>query len=465
MAKRNQSGRCPQPQHQGPSQSSQFDKRSRLDQPNEQRERTDQARVPLVGTLATIMGSMSSYLDPRTGFRLPIIIAGIMLAGGRRVASAWFAAAGVRGDWDRFYDCLASVGRFASSMALPLVMVVLRKFAPGPEGHLTMVVDDSPTQRYGAQVEGACVHRDPTPGPAGGDWLYGHNWVSCCLLVPRGMWGVIALPLRSFLYVRQKDVEALTEKYDWKVRTKHELAMDLVLWFVKLARAMGIKCQFRLVADGAYAARKVLVELMGHGIVVLSRLRKDAALFDLPAPIRSGQRGRPRIYGESRLNLAKRAGKKSGWTSLTYICRGQQVTHQYKTFLAATKLTSGVIRVVIVKFQDGGWAPYFCTNPEIEAKEILETVAARCAIEIDQSWYPQSRCFYRCSFCLSVVCFGVMSSKGNGWRHFWGSFRNRRSRFNSSESAKIAQRPLASRILRELTHPTRCQRCIVAIGI
>jgi hypothetical protein len=97
--------------------------------------------------LATIVASMAAHLHPRVCFRLPIIMAGMMLAGGRRCASAWFATAGVLGDWDRFYDCLASVGRRASSLALPLVIFVLRKFAPGPEGHLTMAVDDSPTAR------------------------------------------------------------------------------------------------------------------------------------------------------------------------------------------------------------------------------------------------------------------------------------------------------------------------------
>jgi hypothetical protein len=125
----------------------------------------------------------------------------------------------------------------------------------------------------------------------------------------------------------------------------------------------------------------MLIELMGHGIVVFSRLRKDAVLFDLPGAREPNRRGPDRKYGINRLNLAKRAGQKKCWTSLTYICRGQEVTHQYKTFLATSKLTSGVIRVVLVKFKDGGWAPYFCTNAEIEAREILETVAARWAIE------------------------------------------------------------------------------------
>ena len=46
----------------------------------------------------------------------------------------------------------------------------------------------------------------------------------------------------------------------------------------------------------------------GAGFVVVARLRKDAALFDLPAvppPGRKRGRGRPPIYGKNRLSLAK----------------------------------------------------------------------------------------------------------------------------------------------------------------
>jgi len=38
-------------------------------------------------------------------------------------------------------------------------------------------------------------------------------------------------------------------------------------------------------------------------------------------------------------------------------------------------------RVVIVRFDDGGWAPYFCTDTSAEVQDILEAVAARWAIE------------------------------------------------------------------------------------
>lgn len=47
------------------------------------------------------------------------------------------------------------------------------------------------------------------------------------------MWGVIALPLRSMLYVREVDVPKLAEKYDWQFRTKHQLRVALLTWFMK----------------------------------------------------------------------------------------------------------------------------------------------------------------------------------------------------------------------------------------
>ena len=380
MAKRKRSPKRPQPRHKEARQASQFDKRGRLGTPNAERRKTCQAKVPLVGSLARIVASMACVLDKRIAFRLSIIMAGMMLADDRRVAAAWFAVAGVRDDWDRFYDCLISIGRCSRSVAACLLREVVRRFDPGPDGHLTLGADDSPTKRFGKHVEGAGVHHHPTPGPADGEWLYGHNWVCLCLLALHPSWGVVALPLLSRLYVRAVDIPSLAAKYGWTFRTKHELVVDLVTWFVKHVRALGFRFSIWLVVDGAYAARNVIRPLMSQGIVVFSRLRRDAVLFDLPGPP-TGKRGRPRIYGENRIHLAKRAAHRHGWQSITYRCRGKEVTRQYKTFLATSRLVSGVIRVVLVRFEDGSWATYFCTDAQIEAREILETVAARWAVE------------------------------------------------------------------------------------
>jgi hypothetical protein len=324
---------------------------------------------------------MSRLLDVRIAFRLPIVVAGMLLAGGRRTASRWFQSAGVKDDWDRFYDLLASLGRATSSLMIPLVACLVRRFDPGPTGRWKLALDDSPTQRYGRHVEGANVHHNPTPGPAQQTWLYGHNWVCLAVLLTHSLWGVLALPLLSRLYVRREDVAKLRAKHGkWKFQTKHELALELVRAVVRLLRALGSRAGWIVIMDGAYAAAKLLRALLADGVHVISRLRRDAVLFDLPGST-TGRRGRPRIYGSHRISLVKRAGQSRGWQTITFRCRGVEVTRRCKTFLATTRLTGGVVRVVLLEHAPGNWAAYFSTDTSLDAQSILEIGAERWAIE------------------------------------------------------------------------------------
>ena len=80
-------------------------------------------------------------------------------------------------------------------LATVVLGLVVHKFASGLHDRITVGMDDSPTSRYGKHVEGAGVHHNPTPGPADGEWLYGHNWVALAWLATHPGWGVIALPL------------------------------------------------------------------------------------------------------------------------------------------------------------------------------------------------------------------------------------------------------------------------------
>jgi DDE superfamily endonuclease len=263
MAQRKRQSGRPQPRHKK-SQASRHDKRARLGRPNRQRRHTTRAKIPLCGALSAAVGAIAAVLDRRIAFRLAIIVAGMMLADDRRTASAWFVAAGVQDDWDRFYDCLISIGRKSRQIATVVLGLVVMKLAPGPGGRIRVGLDDSPTQRYGRHVEGAGVHHHPSPGPADGEWLYGHNWVALAWLATHPLWGVIALPLRSLLYVRQIDVPPLAAKYGWEFRTKHQLAAELISWFVATIRPLGILAQVWIVVDGAYAARPFLDPVLGQ---------------------------------------------------------------------------------------------------------------------------------------------------------------------------------------------------------
>jgi hypothetical protein len=380
MAKDKQSRKRPQPKHKK-QKKSRHDKRERLQRRNPDRKKTSNAKVPLTGAMQTAVSVLQEVMDRRIAFRLAIIVAGMLLADDRRTASAWFVAGGVQDDWDRFYDCLIRVGQTSGKMATAVLGLVVQKFAPGLGDRILLGMDDSPTSRYGQHVEGAGVHHNPTPGPADGKWLYGHNWVALAWLARHPAWGVIALPLRSMLYVREVNVPKLAKKYDWEFRTKHQLGVELLTWFMQAIRALGVKAKVWLAADGAYAVRPFLLPVLALDIVVVSRLRKDACLHDLPDEPDPHQRGRHRIYGNNRISLAKRAGHRKGWETITYDCRGAKVTRQYKTFLATSRLVSAQIRVVIVRFEDGGWAPYFCTDTSAAVRDILEAVAARWAIE------------------------------------------------------------------------------------
>ena len=108
-------------------------------------------------------------------------------------------------------------------------------------------------------------------------WRWGiPNWVCLAMALGHPIFGVIALPLLSLLYVRKVDIEALQARYDWAFRTKHELALELCLKVMSTLRALGSKAGFVVVFDGAYAARSLVRPLIAQGATVVTRIRRDA---------------------------------------------------------------------------------------------------------------------------------------------------------------------------------------------
>ena len=188
---------------------------------------------------------------------------------------------------------------------LPIKGAIVQRLGPGLGEYVTLANDDSPTKRDGRHLEGANVHHNPTSGPADSSWLYGHSWVCLALLVKHSVWGAIAMPVLSALYVRKCDIGVLQSKYNWKFKTKLELAVDLVTQVMVLFKSYGLTHKLLVVADGPYANQPFLEPLIQQGITVVSRLRVDAKLFGLPN--RSGGRGRPRVFVTNRIHLKKRA--------------------------------------------------------------------------------------------------------------------------------------------------------------
>jgi hypothetical protein len=327
--------------------------------------------------LSEVFHRFTAWLDRRTARRLPTLLLGILLAQGRRTATSWFRAAAIADDFRPAYHTIYAVGRRDQHLALA-AWITARPCLTRSR-RLLLAIDDTPTPRYGPCVQGAGVHHNPSPGPAGEKFVYGHLWVLLAGLAKHPDWGTLALPLHASLYVRHKDLPKLPPEYAWPFRTKLELAAAQLRWLKPWADSQAE--QLWVTVDGGYAKKPLLRPARQEGFTVVSRLRKDAALWSLPPTSRRpGQRGPLPTYGKQRIDLAKRAGHPQGWQHVECEQYGQRRTKTYKTFLATWRPAGGAIRVVLVR-EERGWVPFFCTDPEATVVDILEAAADRGAIE------------------------------------------------------------------------------------
>jgi len=323
---------------------------------------------------------LAAALDRRSAPRLALLFLGAVLARGRRTVTSWIRAAKLSDRFRPCYTAVAAAGKKADGVAARLLTEAVEPLVEGAE-RLTLAIDDTPTPRYGPHVQGAGIHHNPTPGPAGAAYVYGHVFVVLGLLAAHKEWGTIALPLLSRMYVRKVDLPKIDPKHRPEFRTKLELAVELLRWAKTRLGPLGKPLW--VVTDGAYAKKEVLKPAKSLGMTVVSRLRCDAALWSLPPAVPADRRGpgRPRVYGTERVSLAKRAGQRRGWTTEDFTLYGERVTKKYKTFLATWKPAGGAIRVVLVD-EPAGWRAYFCTDPSASVGDILTSVANRFSLEI-----------------------------------------------------------------------------------
>jgi hypothetical protein len=321
---------------------------------------------------------LAAGLHGRSRWRLSLILLGIVFARGRRTVTTWLRAVGISDDFADYYYFRQPLGRKSKALAERLFMLLRMHLPTGPR--LLLAVDDTPTKRYGPWVQGAGIHHNPTPGPADQKFLYGHIGVTISLVLRHPLWQTIGLPLLGLLYVRAKDIAKIPKKHGWEFRTKLPLAIAALRPLVQVAIAAGKTVW--IVADGAYAKCPFLRPLRRMGVTVVSRLRKDAALWTLPPQPKQHRRGRPRKYGAQRIHLKRRAAHPRGWEQVECTVYGRLVTRTIKTFLATYRPAEGVIRVVIVK-EDKGCEYFFCTDPQATPREIIEAFGDRAAIEQD----------------------------------------------------------------------------------
>src|ERR1051326_8829806 len=129
----------------------------------------------LPAVLATVFARLATCLDRRSAQRLPRLLVGILFDHGRRTVTSWLRAGGLSHTFRRGYHLVGACGRRFRFLAT----TILHTVEPLVTGdRLVVAIDDTPTPRWGPCVEGAGIHRNPTPGPAGDQFVYGHVFVT-----------------------------------------------------------------------------------------------------------------------------------------------------------------------------------------------------------------------------------------------------------------------------------------------
>jgi hypothetical protein len=314
------------------------------------------------------------------------LLIGAILAPGPRTVAAALRALGLQADRPfQNYHRVLNRARWSSRALSPILLALLiRAFVPA--GAPVLVgLDDTIERRRGAKIAAKGIYRDPVRSSKEHFVkTSGLRWVSLQLLtwVP---WAqrVWALPFFTVLAPSERYHQERGQRHKTLPAWGRQMLLQLRRWLPERAVVA--------VADSTYAALDLLAACtrLSHPIVVITRLRLDAALYD-PAPARPpGAVGRPRLKGARQPTLAERLeDPQTAWQPLTVRWYSGAPRPIEVATATAVWYHSGLplvpLRWVLVRDPAGEFAPQalLCTDLAVRAPQIVEWFVLRWQLEV-----------------------------------------------------------------------------------
>ena len=245
-----------------------------------------------------------------------------------------------------------------------LMKILVRKFCR--TGIITLALDDTLFHRSGRRVNGAGYWRDAVRSTKKHIvYAWGLNLVVLTMQI-QSPWGGEPLGLPVNMRLHRKNDASLIELV-------MEMINEVKQWFPEK--------QFRVVGDGFYAtlAGKAL-----KNVTIISRIRRDANLYDLPPKRKRKGRGRPRTKGKKLARLEMMAAHIQNWETVTFRQRSKTIKRMvYTRVVLWYKVSRKPILLVISRDPDGKEKDdfFFTTDLTMTAAEVLECYNDRWAIE------------------------------------------------------------------------------------
>jgi hypothetical protein len=265
---------------------------------------------------------------------------------------------------DAYHRFLPDARWSMAEMWALLAKILMHAFCRG--GIITLALDDTLFHRSGRNVDGAGWWRDAVRSTHKHTvYAWGLNLVVLTLQV-QPPWGGEPLGLPIHMRVHRKKGPTLIE-------LAAQMINDVRQWLPDRP--------FRVVADGFYAT--LAGKDMG-AVTRISRIRRDANLYDLPPQRRKKQRGRPRKRGKKLAKLEKMAAHIQNWRTVTFRQRGQTVKRLVYTRVVLWYAVSRKPVLLVISRDPAGKEKddfFFSTDVTMDPADVLACYADRWAIE------------------------------------------------------------------------------------
>lgn len=278
----------------------------------------------------------------------------------------------------RFYTFMASPKLPWSQLWSTLWSLIPQ---PAVNGRLLLALDDFINPKTGKKIFGCASFFDHAAKINQSKYAWSQNVVSIGLLkVVKGRWA--CLPLVFRFYHMKKTIDEGRVEINGKslpFKTKFEQAVEMLSQiserFANTPLLVVTDSWFG--NDGLF---KPMRKTIGPRCHILSRLRVNASLFELPKRVKA-QVGRPNKYGRKlgcATTLAKRSKRYAKSYSINLYGKQREVFAYDKVLMLKTLKCS--VRVVWV-YRKSQWVALFTTDLDLSVEQIIEYYGARWKIE------------------------------------------------------------------------------------
>lgn len=310
-----------------------------------------------------------------------LFIGAILCRGARRISSI-LRVMGLSeiNNFSKYHRVLSRArwnGLAASKILFGLLIQLLPKSWP-----IIIAVDETLERRRGKKIKAKGAYRDAVASSQSRVVIsFGLKWECMVLIVPlpwsKRPW---ALPFMTILSPSKKADEAAGKR--------HKTSIDWTIQMMQCVSRWLNRAAWILLGDGAYACMALAKACIKCGVTLVSRLRLDAQLYELPEPKIKGKKGRNRVKGK-RIQLKELlTDPNQVWQNLTVKWYGgEQRVIECSTFECLWYHAGELpikLRIVLVKTPGGKNEAevFFSTELSHSPTQIIELFVLRWNIEV-----------------------------------------------------------------------------------